>query len=89
MKLKFNLGKPGREHVYFCVEQEKNEPFIYRINGKMLNDKQMNKINTLIENGNYISVVDFISELCNQILHDGRVFRFCNFVKQNLMVENV
>lgn len=89
MKLKFNLGKPGLEHLYFCVEQEKHEPFIYSINGKMLNCNDSDRFNRLIENGNYISVIQFLQGFCTQNLHDGRIFRLCNFIKKNLLVDSI
>ncbi len=89
MKLNFNLGKPGQEHIYFVVEQEKNESFIYRINGKMLNCNEVDRFNKLIEKGNYIAAVQFLQGFCIQSLHDGRIFRLCNFIKKNLLVEKV
>jgi len=89
MKLKFNLGKPGQEHVYFLVEQEKREPFIYLVNGKMLSCIEQSELNDLINQGHYFAVVEYLESISDNNLDHGRVFSMCNTVLKNFIMESV
>lgn len=89
MKVKFNLGKPGQKHTYFSVEQEKREPFIYKINGKMLSCVQQSELETLISEGRYFTVVTYLENLFGESLDHGRIFSMCNIIIKNFIGENV
>ena len=89
MKLKFNLGKPGQKHIYFSVEQEKREPFIYLVNGRMLSCIQQSELNDLINQGHYFAVVEYLESICDENLDHGRVFSMCDTVLKNFIMESV
>ena len=89
MKIKFNLGKPGQTHVYFLVTQEKREPFIYLINGKMLSHIQQAELETLINEGRYFAVVEYLQKMTDVGLDHGRVFALCRSLLENFIGEKV
>jgi len=89
MKLKFNISKPGQKHLYFSVEQEKKEPFIYSINGKMLSCIQQSELEYLINEGKYFAVLYYLQNLCNEILDHDKIFELCNFILKTFIMEKV
>jgi len=89
MKVKFNLGKPGQKHTYFSVEQEKREPFIYKINGKMLSPIQQSELETLINEGRYFTVLTYLEDIFGESLDHGRIFAMCDVLIKNFIGESV